>query len=171
MERRTRTCNLWSHNPVLYQLSYYHHKLLYNIVLKMVLNFFRWIVAETGPNTYFDRKSCFFLIIRALLILNRKTEPSSLFVGHLVLIIIARQMSPFLLNLNLNPLYSIRGGSTTRADPFTKKPKLVRRRSKPLYKWKTWNHRIFVLSAILNQVCFKIIRALSFLFLIKPVYP
>jgi len=36
-----------------------------------------------------------------------------------------RQMSPFLLNLNLKPLYSKRGGSTIRADPLTKKPKPV----------------------------------------------
>jgi hypothetical protein len=31
-------------------------------------------------------------------------------------------MSPFLLNLNLNPLYSVLGGSTIRADPFTNRP-------------------------------------------------
>jgi hypothetical protein len=43
-------------------------------------------------------------------------------------------MSPFLLNLTLNPLYSIRGGSTTRADPLTKKPSLVDFRKNPLYK-------------------------------------
>jgi hypothetical protein len=24
VNRRTRTCNLWSHNPVLYQLGYIH---------------------------------------------------------------------------------------------------------------------------------------------------
>jgi len=33
-----------------------------------------------------------------------------------------RTISPLILNLYLNPLYSILGGSTIRADPFTKKP-------------------------------------------------
>jgi len=35
--------------------------------LNMDLNFFRWIVEETGPKMYFDFKSCFFLIRIALL--------------------------------------------------------------------------------------------------------
>lgn len=43
-------------------------------------------------------------------------------------------MSPFLLNLNLKPLYSKRGGSTICAEPLTKKPIVVFFRLKPLYK-------------------------------------
>ena len=36
-----------------------------------------------------------------------------------------RAISPFILYLYLKPLYSIRGGSTTRAEPFTKKLTVV----------------------------------------------
>jgi hypothetical protein len=43
-------------------------------------------------------------------------------------------MFPFLLNLNLNPLYSTLGGSTTRAEPLIKKPIKEDLRLKPLYK-------------------------------------
>jgi hypothetical protein len=41
-------------------------------------------------------------------------------------------ISPFMLYLYLNPLYSMRGGSTLLADPFMKKPILVFFRLKPL---------------------------------------
>ena len=44
-----------------------------------------------------------------------------------------RQISPLILYLYLNPLYSMRGGSTTRAEPFTNKLSLVFLRKKPLY--------------------------------------
>ena len=37
----------------------------------------------------------------------------------------SRVISPLMLYLYLKPLYSIRGGSTTRADPFTKKLTVV----------------------------------------------
>lgn len=100
----------------------------------MDLNFFRLIVEETGPKTYLDFKSCFFRIRRALLVLKYTTEPSRWRVGNFVRIIIDRQISPFLLNLNLKPLYSKRGGSTIRAEPFIKKLKPVRLRWKPLYR-------------------------------------
>jgi hypothetical protein len=43
-------------------------------------------------------------------------------------------MSPLILYLYLNPLYSWRGGSTTRAEPFTKKPLYDTFRLNPLYK-------------------------------------
>lgn len=69
----------------------------------------------------------------------------------------ARQIFPFLLNLNLKPLYSSRGGSTTRADPFMKNPTVVTLRLKPLYKWNVRNHRTFVLSAAWTQLCLLII--------------
>jgi hypothetical protein len=120
---------------VLYQLSYTHRNLNgYIIVLKIVLNFFLLRLEDIGPNKYLDFKSCFFLIKTALLCLKYITEPSNLLVGYLTLIIIDRQISPFLLNLNLKPLYSIRGGSTTLAEPFIKKPKPVLRLLKPLYR-------------------------------------
>jgi len=81
---------------------------------------------------YLDFTFCFFLIKIPLLIGNEVTEPSSLRSGHTQRTSIARHMSPFLLNLNLNPLYSKRGGSITRADPFIKYPIVVDRRSNPL---------------------------------------
>lgn len=74
-------------------------------------------------------------------------------------------MLPFLLNLNLNPLYSNRGGSTTRADPFTKKPTVVDLRSNPLYKWNILSHLTFVLSAACNQDCLLIMTKLGAFFL------
>jgi len=43
-------------------------------------------------------------------------------------------MLPFLLNLNLNPLYSTLGGSTILAEAFIKNPIEDERRLKPLYK-------------------------------------
>jgi len=130
----------------------------------MVLNFLRRIVAETGPKTYLDFRSCFFLIISALFWGKYKTDPSRRGVGSLVRTIMDRQISPLRENLNLKPLYSIRGGSTTRADPLTKKPKRVRRRSNPWYKWNTCNHRMFVLSAILTHDKRKSIKDWFFLF-------
>lgn len=136
----------------------------------MVLNFLRRIVAETGPKTYFDFNSCFFLMISALLWGKYKTDPSNRLVGSFVRTIMDRQMSPFRENLNLNPLYSMRGGSTTRADPLTKKPKRVRRRSNPWYRWNTCNQRTLVLSAILSQESRKSIKDGFFSFLIKPSY-
>ena len=93
--------------------------------------FHMWVIF---PKTYFDFKSCFFLIKSELLVLKYRTDPSNRFAGNLVLIMIDRQISPLRLNLNLKPLYSMRGGSTTRADPLTKKPKPVRRLLNPLYK-------------------------------------
>jgi len=45
-----------------------------------------------------------------------------------------RQIFPFLLNLNLNPLYSTLGGSTTLAEPLIKNPIGEDPRLKPLYK-------------------------------------
>lgn len=78
-----------------------------------------------GPCIYLDLTFCFFFIRIAVLCGNSVTEPSTLAKGFKHLISIARQISPFLLNLNLNPLYSNLGGSTIRAEPLTKKPKVV----------------------------------------------
>lgn len=63
---------------------------------------------------------------------NRATEPSRRKRGQVQRTNIALQISPFLLNLNLKPLYSNLGGSTTRADPLIKKPTVVDLRSNPL---------------------------------------
>jgi hypothetical protein len=60
-----------------------------------------------------------------LLFLKKTEEPSFLFKKYLDLITKPRQISPFLLNLNLNPLYSSLGGSTTRAVALIKNPGLV----------------------------------------------
>ena len=43
-------------------------------------------------------------------------------------------ISPFKLYLYLKPLYSIRGGSTTREEPFIKKPSDADLLLNPLYK-------------------------------------
>ena len=59
------------------------------------------------------------------LVRNKQVDPSPRAAGYLARTNKPRQMSPFLLNLNLKPLYSKRGGSTTRAEPLTKKPIVV----------------------------------------------
>ena len=83
---------------------------------------------------YFDLTVCFFFIRIPLFVPNFDTDPSKRLRGLVALMYSALQILPFLLNLNLNPLYSKRGGSTTRAEPFTKKPTVVDLRLNPLYK-------------------------------------
>ena len=56
---------------------------------------------------------------------NLITDPSSLVILKTLLTYKPLQISPLRLNLNLNPLYSILGGSTIRADPLIKKPNFV----------------------------------------------
>lgn len=63
-------------------------------------------------------------------------------------------MLPRRLYLYLKPLYSILGGSTTRADPFMKKPIVVILRWKPLQRWKTRSHLTLVLSLTNSHVAF-----------------
>ncbi len=106
---------------------------------------------------YLDLTFCFFFIRIPLLERNHRQEPSRRRNLKEHLTSSARHMFPFLLNLNLNPLYSSLGGSTTRADPLTNKPKVEWLRLNPLYKWKTFNHRTFVLSDIEIHVSFEII--------------
>gem|GEM_PF-6888840 len=65
---------------------------------------------------------------------NKVDVPSCLLIKYFTLTNKPRQISPFLLNLNLNPLYSIRGGSTTLTDPFTKNPTDELFLKNPLYK-------------------------------------
>lgn len=75
-----------------------------------------------GPCKYFDFTFCFFFIKIPELMGNCNEDPSLRKNDLDVRTIKARHISPFLLNLNLNPLYSRRGGSITRADPLTKNP-------------------------------------------------
>ena len=81
---------------------------------------------------YLDLTFCFFLISIPELVAKAETDPSKRRKGFTHRINRARQISPFLLNLNLNPLYSNLGGSTIRAEPLIKKPIVVTRRLNPL---------------------------------------
>jgi hypothetical protein len=56
-----------------------------------------------------------------------------------------------MLNLYLNPLYSIRGDSTTLEEPLTKYDCDVTLRKNPLYRWNTFTQRILVLSETCTQ--------------------
>ena len=58
----------------------------------------------------------------ALFDLNCEEEPSNRGIIRDERIIKPLHTSPFLLNLNLKPLYSVRGGSNTLADPLIKNP-------------------------------------------------
>lgn len=129
----------------------------YSTTLNNVLNFFRFKWNVTGPCKYFDLTFCFFLIKIPLLIGNKDVEPSNRRIILWVRIKTARHIFPFLLNLNLKPLYSSRGGSMIRADPLTKSPTVVVRLWKPLYKWKIRSQRTLVLSAAWIQLCLLII--------------
>jgi len=128
------------------------------MVLNKVLNLRRLKVEITGPIMYFDLKSCFFLIRNPELLKGLNNDPSFLQNPYLVCTNIDRHISPFLLNLNLKPLYSILGGSTTRAEPLTKKPKWVTLLSHPLYRWKICNHKTLVLSDIPNHESLRSIK-------------
>jgi len=86
--------------------------------------------------------------------LKRVPRASGLELSLFARIIQLLQILPRTLYLYLNPLYSTRGGSTMRAEPFTKKPTEVARRWKPLYRWKILSHRTFVLSLTNNHVAF-----------------
>ena len=122
--------------------------------MKRVKSFFFFTLRIIGPFINLDFGSFFFLIVITELLLNRKV---SLFILNLRLRDLQtspRQISPFMLYLYLNPLYSIRGGSTIFAEPFIKNPSSVLLRLNPLYKWKIFIHRTFVLSDTNNQDSF-----------------
>lgn len=101
---------------------------------------------------YLDFTFCFFFISMALLELNATTDPSRFLNLKTVRTTRARHILPFLLNLNLKPLYSNLGGSTTRAEPLIKSPTVEWLRLNPLYRWKVLSHRTLVLSEIEIQV-------------------
>jgi len=86
------------------------------------LNFLRRKLNVVGPCRYFDFGFCFFFIKIPAFDRKIEVEPSGRKTGFAVRIISIRQMLPFLLNLNLKPLYSSLGGSTTRTEPLTNPP-------------------------------------------------
>lgn len=101
-------------------------------------------LVKTIPLTYLDFSVCFFFIVKESFTLVRARKPVLFFAGLRVRIIILRTISPFLLYLNFVPLYVIWGGSTTWAEPLTKRPSCVERLQKPLYKWNIFIHLTFV---------------------------
>jgi hypothetical protein len=96
--------------------------------------FLRLKKKEIGPFKYLDLGSDFFFIIIPEFELKLTTKLDLETIRYEFLIINKRQISPFKLYLYLKPLYSILGGSTTRAEPFIKNPNLVDFLQKPLYK-------------------------------------
>ena len=76
----------------------------------------------------------FFFISSPAFCLKHTAIPSFLTKGKTCLTTIALHILPFLLNLNLYPLYPTRGGCITLTEPFKKKPTEVDLLQKPLYK-------------------------------------
>lgn len=124
------------------------------IVRKREASFFLFIAREIGPFIYFDIIFIFLLILSPAFPLNCSHLISKVYALVLVRTIQSLQMSPRILYRYLNPLYSIRGGSTIRAEPLINKPKWVAFLKEPLYKWNVRTHRTFVLSVKKSHVCF-----------------
>lgn len=85
-----------------------------------------------GPFKYLDFMSNFFLMLIAAFVWKVVNVPEDVVSCLFVRTKSIRVISPLTLYLYLNPLYSTRGGSTIRADPFMKKPIEVLFRKKPL---------------------------------------
>ena len=79
-------------------------------------------IRTNGPDKNFDLTSDFFLIDTEELLSSNKVLPLIEVQVLLTRTHNCLDISPFNENLYLNPLYSIRGGSTTRQLPFVKKP-------------------------------------------------
>ena len=107
---------------------------------------------KTGPYKYFDLMSFFFFIKIPALWAKRIFAPCKYEDWYFARITRLLQTCPFRLDLNLNPLYSIRGGSTTRTEPLIKYDGSVFFRKKPLYRWNVRSHRTLVLSVINSHV-------------------
>jgi hypothetical protein len=98
---------------------------IYKTNLNKDRNFLLLIHLDIGPFRNLDFGSCFFLIKKPEFPTMNILDPSIYEFGRLDLTISDLTMSPFRLNLYLNPLYSILGGSTTLEDPLAKNPILV----------------------------------------------
>ena len=101
--------------------------------MKSESNFLRFNLRVTGPFMYLDFGSYFFFIVKPALTRKRTNTCVGLHSCRLDLTSKTRTISPLTLYLYLNPLYSIRGGSTTRDEPFTKNPIAETFRWNPLY--------------------------------------
>ena len=123
-------------------------------MLKRVRNFFRLNNRNIGPFKNLDFGSCFFFIIIDALIVKRYVDLSFNVCKNADLTIKDLSMLPFIIYLYLKPLYSLRGGSTIRAEPFIKKLGYVVLRLNPLYKWNIFFHLTFVLSVTKIQDSF-----------------
>lgn len=126
----------------------------YIATLNKVTSFLRPMLRVMGPNRNLDFGLFFFFIMIPELSLNRTVLASLLCLLWFTLIIQLLHILPRRLYLYLKPLYSMRGGSTTLAEPFIKKPIVVTLLWKPLYKWKIRSHLTLVLSLTNNQVAF-----------------
>ena len=122
--------------------------------MKRVSNFFLQTLRIIGPLWYLLLGSFFFFIVITELLLKSRVSPFRFILRFFDLHINPLQISPLILYLYLKPLYSILGGSTILAAPFTKKPSLVLLRWKPLYKWNIFIHLMLVLSATYNHDSF-----------------
>jgi hypothetical protein len=85
-----------------------------------------------GPFKNFDFIFCFLEIDIEELFEKIDEDLSIFMLVKIDLINHTRVMSPLIEYLYLKPLYSKRGGSTIRAEPFKKSPGLVFLRQKPL---------------------------------------
>ena len=126
----------------------YYWVFIYTTVGNSVLSFLTLIEEGKGPFKNFDFMLFFFVIKIPALLLNETVELSLFFTKNGDLTIQARVISPFILYLYLNPLYSNLGGSTIRAEFLTNNPGFVVFLLKPLYRWNIFTQHTFVLSDI-----------------------
>ena len=105
----------------------------------------------------FDLGVSFFFKIKPELPLNKYSNPDLFKDLRLDFEKNNLAISPFTEYLYLKPLYSILGGSTLLAEPFTKNPILEDFLLNPLYKWNVFIQLMFVLSAADTHDSFNII--------------
>ena len=155
---RIRTDNRQVKSLELYQLSYTPRHLnsgeYYTTCLNNVTSFLRLTDRLMGPLIYLDITLTFLLILIPELSLKLTTLISLNLAFTRVRTSQHLHISPLILYLYLNPLYSILGGSTTLAEPLIKRPSWELPLNDPLYRWKIFSHLTLVLSVINNQVCF-----------------
>ena len=139
------------------------------IFLKRVDTFRRPLARDTQPFMKRDLSSLFFLIVRPAFTGNCTLLCVGFFSLLLDLTRSIRTISPLMLNLYLNPLYSTLGGSTIRAEPFTKNPIDVDFLWNPLYNWKIFIHLTLVLSVTNSHDSLNNINTVSELIGIAPM--